>query len=182
MHKLSYAVADGWAPHSHAAAYSVVRLEHGERVLAGIPNGESAAFVGLVSNLEPPYFLLYVLHTPRGEGEPGRYQNPALSQEEFLGFVRRFSSYLSSDARFDLWAHSAASQGTVVWDRHNQLFAYGPLAKYCSLLDELGFVHGDAAISFPHQHHYRKEFDDDAKELLGNWPWTYSPLRPEDEQ
>eukprot|EP01036_Dinobryon_divergens_P045637 gene45637-60995_t len=97
MHKLSYAVADGWAPHSHAAVYSVVPLEHGERVLAGIPNGESAAFVGLVSNLEPPYFLLYVLHTPRGEGEPGRYQSPAVSQEEFLGFVRRFSSYLSSD-------------------------------------------------------------------------------------
>jgi len=182
MHKLSHFISDSWEPYSHRAVYRVTPQEGAGRILAGIPGGVSLPFVRLVGSLEPPYFLLYVLHTPRGEGEAGRYQSPPLSQAQFQGFMQRFGAYLSSDARCDIWAHSAQDQATVVWDRHNQLFAYGPLARYCAELDALGFTEGDASIPVPHQHHYRQEFDAEAKEILESLPWTFSPLQPEDEQ
>ena len=183
MHKLSHAVADGWLPHSHAAMYRVVPTQGpGERIVAGVPGGDPVPFESLVATLEPPYFVLYVLHTPRGEGDAGRYQSPPLSGEQFQQFTRRFGAYLSSDARFDIWAHSAAQHATVVWDRHNQLFAYGPLAGYARVLDALGFMQGDAGIPSPHQHHYRPEFDGDAQAILDYLPWSYTPLQPHDVQ
>ncbi|MBB4844222.1 hypothetical protein HNP55_002758 [Paucibacter oligotrophus] len=182
MQKLSHAIADSWVPYSHKAVFSVSANDLSERILAGVPGGDPTPFVHLVSCLEPPYFLLYVLHTPRGEGEPGRYQSPAMSQQQFHEFVQRFGNFLSSDARFDIWAHSSSDQATVVWDRHNQIFAYGPIDRYSSELRALGFVHGDASISFAHQHHYRHECDADASALLNSMNWSHSPLRPEDEQ
>lgn len=182
MHKLSHTIADGWIPYSHSPIYAVSPVGQSARIVAGVPGGDPIPFTHLVSCLEPPYSLLYVLHTPRGEGEAGRYQSPPVSPEQFQAFMVKFGGYLSSDARFDLWAHSAAEQATVVWDRHNQLFAYGPLDRFSSQLNALGFTHGDASISFPHQHHYRQEFDADATALLDYLTWAHSPLRPEDEQ
>lgn len=184
MHKLSRPIDGHWIPHSHSATYCLAPMEGqpGERLLAGVPGGDPAPFAHLVVSLEPPYFLLYVLHTPRGEGDAGRYQSPPLSRAQFEDFMHRFGTYLSSDARFDLWAHSAAQRATVVWDRHNQLFAYGPLDGYAAVLDALGFARGDTDMSFPHQHHYRQEFDSEALALLAYLPWSHTTLRPEDEQ
>ncbi|WP_457422576.1 hypothetical protein [Roseateles sp. P5_E7] len=182
MHKLSHAVADGWQPHSHLPVYSLKPSGQGTRILAGVPGGDPTPFERLVLCLEPPYRLLYVLHTPRGEAEAGRYQSAEVSPEQFHAFMARFGNYLSSDARFDVWAHSATEAATVVWDRHNQLFAYGPLDKFSAELDALGFSEGDAGISFAHQHHYRQEFDADAAALLEFFSWSHSPLREEDEQ
>ena len=182
MHKLSHAIGDSWAPFSHRAVYTIAPFSQRDRLIAGVPDGDSSAFAQLVSCLEPPYFLLYVLHTPRGEGEAERYQSPPVSLEQFYEFMDKLGSYLSSDARFDIWAHSAAENATVVWDRHNQLFAYGPLDRFAARLKALGFKPGDSSISFAHQHHYRSEFDGDAKALLNCFEWSHSPLRPEDEQ
>lgn len=138
-------------------------------------------FIRLVDSLEPPYFVLYVLHTPRGEGEAGRYQSPPLSQIQFQEFMLRFGDYLSSDGRFNIWAHSPAEQATVVWDQHNLMFAYGPIDRYCAQLNALGFTRGDARIPSPHQHHYQQGLDADAKEILNHFPWSYSPLQPGDD-
>lgn len=182
MRKLSYAAAEGWRPYSHRPLFSVESPNGRERVLAGMPGGDPAPFARLVERLEPPYQLLYVLHTPRGEGKSGRYQSGELSAEQFEAFVARFGSYLAADARFDLWAYSATDQATVVWDRHDQLFAYGPIEKYVSALRAMGFGEGDVSVSFAHQHHYRQEFDADAAALLAHLPWTRSALREEDEQ
>jgi hypothetical protein len=96
--------------------------------------------------------------------------------------MAQFGAYLSSDARFDLWAYSPTERATVVWDRHNQLFAYGPLEKFTTQLKALGFYGGKADVPVPHQHHYRQEFDVQAAQLLAAVAWSYSPLRPEDEQ
>ena len=182
MHKLSHAVADTWLPYSHSPVYCIAPPDRGARILGGVPGGDPMPFERLVECLEPPYILLYVLHTPRGEGEAGRYQSPEISPEQFKAFVAKFGKYLSADGRFDIWAHSAAEKATVVWDRHDQLFAYGPVEKYSAELNALGFTEGETKIAFPHQHHYRPEFDAYAAELLEFFPWSYSPLREGDEQ
>lgn len=177
MYRLGHLVNNEWHAHSYPPIFEI-----GDRIVAGVPNGDPVVFETLVERLAPPYHLLYILHTPRGEGQPGRYQSPALTLAEVKEFIVRFGPFLSADARFDLWAHSPSDKGTVVWDRHNQLFAYGPLDQFASALLLLGFTNGTPQIPVPHEHHYRKEFDHLAKDLLAAIEWSFSPLRPEDEQ
>lgn len=125
---------------------------------------------------------MYVLHTPRGEGEPGRYQSAEIGVEGFRAFMSRFGSYLAADARFDLWLHSPSENATLVWDRHNQLFAYGPLGRFATELLALGFAEGELPPLGAHQHHYRSECDAKATELLSFTAWQRTALRREDEQ
>lgn len=87
--------------------------------------------------------MLYVLHTPRGEASAGRYQSPAMSRREFTSLVERFEAFLCSDSRFDLWVHSPSEHATVVLDRHNQLFAYGPLDRFTDVLLGFGYEQGE---------------------------------------
>lgn len=176
LFKLGHQVDAEWVEHRHLPVYEV-----GDRVLAGLPGGEAKVFTQLVACLEAPYLLLYVLHTPRGEAAPGRYQSPALSHEAFVDFVSRFSAFFKADARFDLWAHSPAERATVVWDRHNQLFAYGPTNRFVQCLDALDFRPGKVEIP-AHAHYYRAECDDMARQLMSALEWIHSPLQPEDEQ
>lgn len=183
MQKLSHQVAGEWVPHSYPPNFSLVSKDNASpKIVAGVPSGDPTVFARLVECLEPPYFLLYVLHTPRGEADAGRYQSPPVSVEQFRDFVKKFGNYLSADARFDIWAHSSAEQATVVWDRHNQLLSYGPKERFVSALTAFGFSEGVVDVSFPHQHHYRQEFDGQAAAVLDAFEWSYSPLRAEDEQ
>jgi hypothetical protein len=153
-----------------------------ERIVAGSPGGDPELFRDLVRAMTPPWGLLYVLHTPRGEGEPGRYQSGLLEPDAFDVFLDRFGAFLQGDGRHDIWAHSPADSGTVVWDRHNLIYAYGPLDAFERVLTGRGFGAGHADAAFRHAHYYRSDFDGDANALLEAEDWHWSPLRPGDEQ
>lgn len=114
----------------------------------------------------------------------GRYQSPALSGDEIDQFITRFTEYFLADGRFDLWVHSRESNATVVWDRHDKLFAYGPLAEFETALHALSFSPGEpeTSLSMAHVHHYRSECDDDARAVLAALDWQYSLLKSEDVQ
>ncbi|MEW6763608.1 MAG: hypothetical protein AB1437_22535 [Pseudomonadota bacterium] len=182
MQKLSHEVKGEWIDHRHPAMFGRDVSGGAERLVAGAPAGDPAIFLSLVESLEGPFALLYVLHTPRGEGEAGRYQSPVLELGEIQSFLERYAAFLSADARFDLWAHSLSANATVVWDRHNLIYAYGPLERFESALRRLGFGDGLPTAPFAHQHHYRPEFDRVAAAVLEEFDWRFSPLRPEDEQ
>lgn len=183
MNKLDWQSEGDWHPHSHAAIFTVETTGAGTvRLYAGVPDGDSSVFSKLIECLAPPCYLLYILHTPRGEGAPGRYQSPPLELDEVQSFISRFTRFFSSDARFDLWVHAPASRGTLVWDRHNLIYGYGPMECYSDALESIGFCEGVPSVPSPHAHNYRKEFDEDAKALLDIFPWQFSELRPEDEQ
>ncbi len=153
-----------------------------ERIVAGMSHDGADVFYSLAACLAEPFFLLYVLHTPRGEAEAGRYQSPELSRDDLRRFLTRFDTLLVADARFDLWVHSPQSNATVVWDRHDLVYAYGPLGDYERVLRARGFVEGGPDVPSPHVHHYRAECDNDARALLSAFRWIHSPLRPGDEQ
>jgi len=182
MHKLSHLVDAEWQEHSFPPLYELSFAGDTQRLVAGAPGGQCEPFERLALCLKAPYYLLYVLHTPRGEGEPGRYQSAEIGAEEFRAFMSKFGSYLAADARFDLWLHSPSENATLVWDRHNQLFAYGPLVRFAAELRALGFAEGNLPPLNAHQHHYRSECDVIASELLAFTNWQRSALRPEDEQ
>ena len=177
MHRLGHLVDGDWQPFRHPRVFGI-----GKRIVAGVPDSDPSVFQRMLSCLSEPFHFLYVLHTPRGEAQPARYQSPLMSISEVEGFLARFGRFLSSDGRFDLWACSPGSDGTVVWDRHVQLFAYGPVEQFASALRSLGFQEGQTLLPGPHEHHYRAELDSLARELIEAIDWSSSPLRPEDEQ
>jgi hypothetical protein len=164
--------------HSHPPVYEIV----GETLVATAPGSDPLLFERLAELLDPPCFLLYVLHTPRGEGEPGRYQSDALSRAEIASFLNRFSSFLQRDSRFDLWIHAPTDGATLVWDRHNLIHGYGPVPTFAKALDSLGFLPGTPEIPTPHEHHYHAALDQQARELLVGLRWHWKPLQPQDEQ
>ena len=180
MHKLS-ALQDGeWYDYSSTPVYEY--SPGANRIVAALPSGTSEYFQKVVSSLAPPYVLLYVLHTSRGESAQGRYQSPDLSANEFEAFITKFGQYLSLDSRFDIWARSPNDEATIVWDRHNLLYAYGPLERLLKEFTNLGFTAGYASIPSPHTHNYHQAFDSSARELLSHLQWEHSELHPEDMQ
>ena len=181
--KLSHQVDGAWVAYSHPATFRREVMRAGsERLVAGIPSGDALTFRRLAASLDAPCMLLYVLHTPRGEGEAGRYQSPSLSTGEVQAFLERHAAFLAGDARFDLWIHSPGEDATLVWDRHNLLYAYGPTERFVKTLTALGFHEGTPGVPFAHAHHYRHEFDGEAAAVLQEFAWRHSALRPEDEQ
>jgi hypothetical protein len=182
MYKLGYLKDDQWVEYSHAAVFELPNSQHKTSLMVGVPGGDPTIFRRLTLCLKPHYLLLYVLHTPRGEGKPGRYQSPPIEIAEFEKFLTEFSTFLSNDSRSDIWAYSPDEDATIVWDRHNVVFAYGPISRYVSELRALGFNEGRPEIPAPHEHYYRSQYDSDSRALLRKFEWSYSPLRKQDEQ
>lgn len=155
------------------------------RLLIAASTAKPDLFRELANCLASPLILLYVLHTPRGEGVAGRYQSPVLDSQQVQDFLATFTPYLAGDARHDTWVHSASDGRTLVWDRNDLIYVEGkPLEDMAAVLGVMGFESGivprpDAG---PHIHYYREEFDTDAAAVLARFDWTRSDLRPEDEQ
>lgn len=183
MFKLGWCVDGEWREHAHPPTYSIEQ-EHGasRRLLATAPGSDPSVLLTLADRLTPPLILLYVLHTPRGEGEPGRYQGRDMSRAEVHEFVRRFRTLLTTDGRFDLWVHSPWEEATLVWDRHNLIHGYGPVKDLASALRGLGFRPGRPSVPVPHAHNYHAACDGEARALLASQNWLHSPLEPSDEQ
>ena len=184
MFKMGYQINENWLEHCFAPEYFIQVVEGKQpRLIAGVPSGDGKPFDVLIRVLDVPIILLYVLHTPRGEGKPGRYQSPPLTSDEVTEFFKQFKEIISKDARFDIWAHSYSEGSTIVWDRHNELFAYGSISRFEMELQAQGFIKCDnISIPAPHEHHYHHEFDAAAKAILQAFDWEFSPLHPEDEQ
>ena len=183
MHKLDWRPAKEWVPYSHAPIFTTETTSAQTlRLLAGVPGGDASVLLNLIECLTPPFFVLYVLHTPRGEGDSGRYQSPPLELSALRAFISQFASFFAGDARFDLWVHSPSAEGTIVWDRHDVIYGYGPVECFGHALVSLGFAQGKPNVPAPHAHNYRQEFDPDATAILSAFSWQYSLLRPEDEQ
>jgi hypothetical protein len=137
-------------------------------------------FAGL---LVGPFQLLYVLHTSRTGAELGRYESPELNATAVEGFLRVFGRFLSEDSRHDLWLRSHDDDATIVLDRHNIIYAYGPLDIFEAALLKRGARAGAALeIPDPHMHHYHQEWDESEREVLRALPWTVRPLRQSDVQ
>lgn len=181
--KLSSLMGDQWIRHVHAPVYHLETTPSGTpRLLATVPEGDSRIVSSLLDEMTEPLLMLYVLHTPRGEGDPGRYQSPELRREQVQSFLQEHWEFLASDARFDLWLHAPLSGETLVWDRHDLLYAYGNQDGFRSALEGLGFGEGIPEIPSPHSHHYHADLDRQAAQILESFEWRHSPLRPEDEQ
>ena len=180
MFKLGQFVQGEWVEYSHAAVFERQTMNDGSlRLKVGVPAGDIEVPRQLTRCMEPPYQMLYVLHTSRGEGDMGRYQSPPIERAEFDAFLSRYQAYLRADGRFALWVHTP--QAMLVWDHHNLLYAYGPLPAFEDALRSMGFAPGRLSIPVPHQHSDRPECDADAAAVLAHFDWRHSELQPGDD-
>jgi hypothetical protein len=178
------ALRDGeWRPHQYGNAFIREATTGPDRLRIGPRDGHASLMLHLAADLAAPYKILYVLHTPRGGSAPGRYQSPAMDRTEVESFFLRFGEFFAGDGRHDIWLRSGPDAATLVWDRHDLMYAYGPLDRFGVVLERVGLRSGEApAIPSPHSHRYHPEWDDAERELVAALDWVVTPLRPGDEQ
>lgn len=153
------------------------------RLRIGLDEAQDACVRELGLRLAGPFQLLYVLHTTRTGCELGRYESPGLSAAQAQEFLDRFGPFLAQDARHDFWLRSHDDDATIVLDRHNIVYAYGPLTVFEAALLRLGATpRGLPRIPDPHVHHYHQEWDESERNVLAALPWTRKPLRESDVQ
>lgn len=138
----------------------------------------------LLQLLPTELWVLYVLVIPRGNGSEdaaGRYQSAQKhSREEVLALLERYQDFLNEDGRHNLWL-AAPPGGQLVYDRHDVIYAYGPLASIVELLKQKGYAEMDAVrVPVPHSHHYHERFDPEEAALLSHWEWLKGELQETD--
>lgn len=178
MRKLSRELDGKWVDLLHPREYE----EEEHRLVVGLNSDNSSIVSGLVHQVEGPIYVLYILHTPRGEGDPGRYQSPLVSKDEVLSFISKYKNFLSQDSRYNLWFRSPSEKTTIVWDCHDLVYCYGLTKKFIRFLNQNDYKVGHPHINFMHQHHYRSQYDADASDLLKIFDWSFSDLQDADIQ
>jgi hypothetical protein len=154
-----------------------------DRLRIGLDEAQDACVRELATGLTGPFQLLYVLHTTRTGSEVGRYESPELSAARVHEFLHRFGPFLAQDARHDFWLRSHNDDATIVLDRHNIIYAYGPLARFEAALLGIGAIaRGCPRIPEPHVHHYHQEWDESERDVLAALPWIRKALRESDIQ
>ena len=152
------------------------------RLRVGLNDAQDACVATLASGLSGPFQLLYVLHTTRTGAELGRYESPELTADAVQDFLDQFGRFLCEDSRHDLWVRSHDDDATIVLDRHNLIYAYGPLDAFEAALQSLGARKGEPAVLGAHVHHYYPAWDEAERRVLRFFEWDIKPLRPSDVQ
>jgi hypothetical protein len=136
----------------------------------------------LLPLLPEPLWVLYVLITPRSDAQAGRYQSATKhTRDEVQALLERFKDYFASDGRHNLWL-AAPPAGQLVFDRHEAIYAYGPIAEIVARLKEKNFAEVETIrIPVPHSHHFHEELDDDEKAILEYWEWGLAQLQETDD-
>ncbi|MBS2024922.1 MAG: hypothetical protein JST92_21195, partial [Deltaproteobacteria bacterium] len=96
--------------------------------------------------------------------------------------LERYRGFLEGDARHSIWLHSPAEESTLVYDRHDLIFAYGPLDRFADALRSRSFSEREVRVPTPHSHHYHPQFDASERAILEHLEWRRSPLQPSDEE
>jgi hypothetical protein len=175
---------EGWHRLTYPDVYAVETTTGPERLVIA----PALEHVGLLAALAGLWgvdcYILYVLVVSRTRGAEGqgRYQSPgAVPFVEVTDFCARYQTFLEGDGRHHLWLHAEDGTGTLVYDRHDVIYAYGDLPRYVALLEERGFRRGEVRFPTPHSHLYHPEYDAYEAALLNHWDWGRTPLRPDDE-
>lgn len=119
-----------------------------------------------------------MLIVPRTGRPAGRYQSPGLDLGDLAAFLATFRDFLEHDGRHNLWIGCQASRAQLVYDRHNVVYAYGPLPRFEAYLRSHEYRPASLTLPEPHVHHYWEDFDLVEERLFNYLAWTHHPLQP----
>lgn len=181
--KIQALVGDIPKTFQYGNAFSRENVGGRERLWIGADNAHHRFVMRLAAPLREPFQLLYILHTTRTGAPLGRYESTDLSLDEVRQFFEKFGQFLAEDSRQDIWVRSHTDDATIVLDRHNLIFAYGPLDVFEKELVAAGLTAATPKeIPDPHVHNYHAEWDDAERAILKALDWTVKPLREQDIQ
>ena len=169
-------------PYQYGDIWCVEKTTETERLAIAPDTDQINWMIELAKQWETDeFYLLYVLVVSRLGKEPGRYQCPnRLSFSDLVNFLRKFTIFFETDGRHHLWIGTPNNQNLIVYDRHNVIYAYGPLNKYENILRKANFIQKKIIFPDPHSHRYNQENDKEEEELLNYFDWLFSPLQKND--
>ena len=182
MSKLDVLHVSEWVPWRFDGSYQLQQTKEPARLVVGPVSAHADIFLSLARALRPPFAFLYILHTPRQAPAGGRFQSPALGLAEVEAFLGQFGPFLAADSRHDLWLRSRPDSATLVWDRHDLLYAYGPLERFEDILAAKGLKPGTPSVPTPHAHNYHEAWDAQEVSILAAFNWAVSDLQEQDRQ
>jgi hypothetical protein len=107
------------------------------------------------------------------QGDTNIHRNFRLMRSSF--FLYSYQELLEQAARNSIWIQS--SSGLLVYDRHNVIYAYGPLEKFKATLSASGLQEAqEIRFPSPHTHRYHFQLDDAQAKLLREADWIVFPL------
>jgi hypothetical protein len=151
----------------------------GSRLVIAPADGQTEILTALLRDMTGPFWVLYVLVVSRGRGELGRYQSPEPQTEGTVEtFLNEFSVFLERDGRHNVWIASESGSEMLIYDRHNVIYAYGPLNSWRRSLAAQGFSEvPDIRFPSPHSHHYNQSLDPEEDRLMNNRDWHRTALK-----
>ena len=174
---------DNEASYDYGMVYMLESYPAYTRLKIGASTDGVDLLLRLSDTLEAPFFCLYVLVVSRSATEAGRYQSPWIeSKAELTDFLLDYKGLLETDGRHHLWISAPDLGATLVYDRHNVLYAYGPLDKISASLEAMGYRAENFELPFPHAHYFHAENDGKVEALLQHWDWQHFPLQEADEE
>ena len=168
--------------HEYPQAYSIESIKDGIKRLCIAASHNGSELVRQLSGaLSEPFSALYILVVGRGTSKEGRYQSPQMSRQETDTFFGDHATFFDEDGRHHVWLFSYSNKATLAYDRHNVIYAYGPIDEYQKILGRIGYQQVDSIkIPSPHGHQYHAEFDENERKIASSAHWIYSPLRDVD--
>jgi hypothetical protein len=162
--------------------YEIEQTTANKRLQIGPTGNQIDLILQLADNLNPPYFILYVLVVTRLGNEYGRYESPTIdTKEELTDFLIQYKEYLETDGRHHIWIGTYDNSGLLIYDQHNVIFAYGQLENFISILTLNSFKEQEFTFPAPHIHNFYEDNDVYEERILKHWDWDISPLAENDE-
>lgn len=168
--------------YSHDGIYDIEQSSSYERIIIGLAKDHIDMILELTVVLSEPFYMLYVLHSPRTENKSGRYQSNSLAYSEIEKMLNQFKEFFENDSRHDLWVHSPKTNTTIVYDRHNRIYLYGFTDKHIHLIKKMGLQEDTVSIPYPHVHNYNAEYDNFEHKLINDFEWKVTSLLDEEIQ
>jgi hypothetical protein len=160
----------GWVPVLHQNLYHAQNISGVNRLLISTSGDPLTLLKQLLNFYGEPYRFSYFLINATESGTPTRYELSLLNRESLVGILDSYATLLRSDARHHIWIH-ASGGGTLIYDEHDWIYAYGSQSEIVEHLQSLGFADGIPEIPFPHLHNEDRSLDAEQEKMLEAYDW-----------
>jgi hypothetical protein len=156
--KFSTLVGSDFVSYTYPNTWAIEKTSGPDRLIIAPSSHQIELMTKLAQVLPEPFGILYVLVVSRRDNETGRYQCPSpCKREEMESFLYRFQEYFESDGRHHIWVASVPASATLVYDRHDVIYAYGPLEQFKKILQSEGLSESPISFPAPHSHNYNSQ-------------------------
>ena len=181
--KLGSYINNAESAHVYENIYDIITYGNGTKCLRITASGSlSDLMVKLGALVRGNWYVLYTLLTSHSGNRPGRYQG--IEIENFEGIVAlfdKYKNYFDGDGRHNIWLGSTVNNDLLVYDKHNVIYAYGPIDAFVGRIRSYGYCEGVIKIPSPHTHHYPSENVRFEMSIMNEWDWKWYDLAENDD-